>query len=193
MPPDSCLRLIGTSVAQIDATLGHLMPPDSDHYLRGLLDDTNVAASNAKGAERPQRVSLPAKPPLGSDPCIHTPAGSACKPCARLYLGGAGAWRPFLLRLRNVPLTWGRVEVLRLHMPQTGFSQTAVTVSLGGARSNRPSGPFLSQARRLRAPAHCFPRKGAVRLGPPIAPAGRKYHPVHVLPAATVARDDPGS
>jgi hypothetical protein len=37
----------------------------------------------------------------------------------------------------------GRGELLRLHMPQTGFSQTAVTVSLGEAPSNRPSGPFL--------------------------------------------------
>jgi hypothetical protein len=44
----------------------------------------------------------------------------------------------------------GRGEVLRLHMPQTGFLQTAVTVSLGEAPSNRPSGPFLSRARRLR-------------------------------------------
>ena len=40
--------------------------------------------------------------------------------------------------------------MLRLHMPQTGFLQTAVTVSLGEAPSNRPSGPFLSRARRLR-------------------------------------------
>jgi hypothetical protein len=30
--------LMGTSVAQIDATFGHLVP-DSDDYLRGLLDD----------------------------------------------------------------------------------------------------------------------------------------------------------
>jgi hypothetical protein len=29
---------MGTSVAQIDATFGHLVP-DSDDYLRGLLDD----------------------------------------------------------------------------------------------------------------------------------------------------------
>jgi hypothetical protein len=30
-------RIMGTSVAQIDATYGHLMP-DSEQYLRGLLD-----------------------------------------------------------------------------------------------------------------------------------------------------------
>jgi hypothetical protein len=36
----------------------------------------------------------------------------------------------------------GEAEVLRLHMPQTGFSsQTSVTVSLRAAPSNRPSGP----------------------------------------------------
>jgi integrase len=38
-------RVMGTSVAQIDATYGHLVP-DSDEYLRGLLDDYDVAASN---------------------------------------------------------------------------------------------------------------------------------------------------
>jgi hypothetical protein len=32
-------------VAQIDAAFGHLVP-DSDDYLRGLLDDYDVAASN---------------------------------------------------------------------------------------------------------------------------------------------------
>jgi len=31
-------RIMGTSVAQIDATYGHLLP-DSEEYLRGLLDD----------------------------------------------------------------------------------------------------------------------------------------------------------
>jgi hypothetical protein len=145
-----------------------------------------------KGAERPQRVSLPAKPPLGSEPMYtHTRRQRVLTvPEAVLRWSRSVAVPP---AAEECAPHKGRVEVLRLHMPQTGFSQTAVTVSLGGARSNRPSGPFLSQARRLRAPAHCFPRKGAVRLGPPIAPAGRKYHPVHVLPAATVARDDPGS
>jgi hypothetical protein len=49
---------------------------------------------------------------------------------------------PFPLRLGNAPLR-GEPEVLRLHMPQTGFSSpTSVTVSLGEAPSNRPSGPF---------------------------------------------------
>ncbi len=38
-------RVMGTSVAQIDATYGHLVP-DSDEYLRGLLDYHDVAASN---------------------------------------------------------------------------------------------------------------------------------------------------
>jgi hypothetical protein len=31
-------RIMGTSVAQIDDTYGHLLP-DSEDYLRGLLDD----------------------------------------------------------------------------------------------------------------------------------------------------------
>ena len=31
-------RIMGTSVTQIDATYGHLVP-DSEEYLRGLLDD----------------------------------------------------------------------------------------------------------------------------------------------------------
>lgn len=37
-------RTMGTSVAQIDATYGHLLP-DSENYLRGLLDDYDAAAS----------------------------------------------------------------------------------------------------------------------------------------------------
>jgi hypothetical protein len=31
-------RIMGTSVAQIDETYGHLVP-DAEEYLRGLLDD----------------------------------------------------------------------------------------------------------------------------------------------------------
>jgi integrase len=38
-------RVMGTSVAQIDATYGHLVP-DSEEYLRGLLDSYDVATSN---------------------------------------------------------------------------------------------------------------------------------------------------
>lgn len=38
-------RIMGTSVAQIDATYGHLLP-DSEEYLRGLLDDYDVKAAN---------------------------------------------------------------------------------------------------------------------------------------------------
>jgi integrase len=37
-------RIMGTSVAQIDATYGHLLP-DSEDYLRGLLDDYDVKES----------------------------------------------------------------------------------------------------------------------------------------------------
>ena len=42
-------RIMGTSVAQIDQTYGHLLP-DSEEYLRGLLDDYDVkeAASGAR-------------------------------------------------------------------------------------------------------------------------------------------------
>ena len=41
------------------------------------------------------------------------------KRCPEAVIGGAGAWHAFLLRRRNVPLTGERVEVLRLHVPQT--------------------------------------------------------------------------
>jgi integrase len=34
-------RIMGTSVAQIDATYGHLLP-DSEEYLRGLLDEYDL-------------------------------------------------------------------------------------------------------------------------------------------------------
>lgn len=37
-------RIMGTSVAMIDATYGHLVP-DSEEYLRGLLDTYDAAAS----------------------------------------------------------------------------------------------------------------------------------------------------
>lgn len=45
-------RIMGTSVAQIDATYGHLVP-DSEEYLRGLLDAYDREASvNVKGAQQ---------------------------------------------------------------------------------------------------------------------------------------------
>lgn len=37
--------IMGTSVAQIDATYGHLLP-DSENYLRGLLDSYDAKAEN---------------------------------------------------------------------------------------------------------------------------------------------------
>jgi integrase len=37
-------RIMGTSVQQIDQTYGHLLP-DSEEYLRGLLDDYDVKAA----------------------------------------------------------------------------------------------------------------------------------------------------
>lgn len=39
-------RIMGTSVAQIDATYGHLLP-DSEDSLRALLDDYDTAATAA--------------------------------------------------------------------------------------------------------------------------------------------------
>lgn len=39
-------RIMGTSVAQIDATYGHLVP-DSEDYLRGLLDEYDAKAVEA--------------------------------------------------------------------------------------------------------------------------------------------------
>jgi integrase len=46
-------RLMGTSVAQIDATYGHLLP-DSEEYLRGLLDDYDaVRGLNVDPSTRP--------------------------------------------------------------------------------------------------------------------------------------------
>jgi integrase len=47
----SLARIMGTSVAQIDATYGHLLP-DSEEYLRGLLDafDAPEGGASVKGA-----------------------------------------------------------------------------------------------------------------------------------------------
>ena len=43
---------MGTSVTQIDATYGHLVP-DSEEYLRGLLDNYDAAlAQAAEGGAR---------------------------------------------------------------------------------------------------------------------------------------------
>jgi hypothetical protein len=43
-------RIMGTSVAQIDATYGHLLP-DSEEYLRGLLDDYDARGETAPEAQ----------------------------------------------------------------------------------------------------------------------------------------------
>jgi hypothetical protein len=50
----------------------------------------------------------PLCPPLGSDPRCH-PADGAGNTVPEAVIGGAGAWHAFLLRLRNVPLTWGEI------------------------------------------------------------------------------------
>ena len=42
---------MGTSVAQIDATYGHLVP-DSEEYLRGLLDSYDAASKVVVGGVR---------------------------------------------------------------------------------------------------------------------------------------------
>jgi integrase len=47
-------RVMGTSVAQIDATYGHLVP-DSDDYLRGLLDNYDLGGA-ASGSVHPART-----------------------------------------------------------------------------------------------------------------------------------------
>jgi integrase len=47
-------RILGTSVTQIDATYGHLVP-DSEEYLRGLLDEYDVRDDESK-KEAQQRV-----------------------------------------------------------------------------------------------------------------------------------------
>ena len=39
---------MGTCVAQIDATYGHLLP-DTEDYLRGLLDDYDAATAASNG------------------------------------------------------------------------------------------------------------------------------------------------
>jgi integrase len=41
-------RIMGTSVAEIDATYGHLLP-DSGDYLRGLLDESDAAMAAEGG------------------------------------------------------------------------------------------------------------------------------------------------
>jgi len=43
-------RLMGSSVEQIDKTYGHMLP-DSEHYLRGLLDEFDAATRARKGVE----------------------------------------------------------------------------------------------------------------------------------------------
>ena len=43
---------MGTSVTQIDATYGHLVP-DSEEYLRGLLDSYDVSSQAARRESRP--------------------------------------------------------------------------------------------------------------------------------------------
>jgi len=45
---------MGTSVAQIDATYGHLVP-DSDDYLRWLLDNYDLGGA-ASGSVHPART-----------------------------------------------------------------------------------------------------------------------------------------
>jgi hypothetical protein len=49
---------VGTSVAQIDATYGHLLP-DSEDYLRGLLDDYDVAVGRTGVAVGGQKSQTP--------------------------------------------------------------------------------------------------------------------------------------
>jgi hypothetical protein len=44
-------RVMGTSVAQIDATYGHLVP-DSDEYLRRLLDEYDARTINSATTSR---------------------------------------------------------------------------------------------------------------------------------------------
>jgi integrase len=44
-------RIMGTSVQQIDQTYGHLLP-DSEEYLRGLLDNYDVAVAAAEGGRQ---------------------------------------------------------------------------------------------------------------------------------------------
>jgi integrase len=41
------IRVMGTSIAQIDATYGHHLVPDSEEYLRGLLDTYDSAERKA--------------------------------------------------------------------------------------------------------------------------------------------------
>jgi hypothetical protein len=99
-----------------------------------------LAASNGKEPSD-RSESLPPMPPLGSDPRCY-PAGGRGQTVPEAVIGGAGAWRPFLLRRRNVPLTGEKGEVLRLHVPQTlGLPRRLVrTVSLAEASSKARAG-----------------------------------------------------
>lgn len=49
-------KIMGTSVAQIDLTYGHLLP-DSEGYLRGLLDDYDDRAATVRGPSVDSRPS----------------------------------------------------------------------------------------------------------------------------------------
>ena len=44
-------RIMGTSITQIDQTYGHLVP-DSEEYLRGLLDSYDAASKVVVGGVR---------------------------------------------------------------------------------------------------------------------------------------------
>ena len=49
---------MGTSVAQLDATYGHLLP-DSEDYLRGLLDNYDSAATADRRPPSTRRARRP--------------------------------------------------------------------------------------------------------------------------------------
>jgi hypothetical protein len=56
-------RITGTSITQIDATYGHPVP-DSEEYLRGLLDEYDVATTSLRERRSRRRgISSGAAPP----------------------------------------------------------------------------------------------------------------------------------
>ena len=60
VPLSYLARIMGTSVAQIDATYGHLLP-DSEDYLRGLLDALRRRSSTECGLGRGVKAKNPAQ------------------------------------------------------------------------------------------------------------------------------------
>jgi len=78
------------------------------------------------------------------------PAGGAAHTAPEAVIGGAGAWRPFPLRLGNVPLMGGEMRCSGSMCRRLGGSleDLSPTVSLGEAPSKARAGSARGGRRR---------------------------------------------